>query len=217
MTVKAAFIRVLYTHCLPVNLVALGVGIGSVLLISTPLSWQSKWLNLIVLVHSIALAVRTGHMGNSSTEFLYTQGYTRDQIWLHLMLSTALGAVTVWLPMALCVWLSIRCQIQDQVFLNPHFPIMRKLEMAVPWFWLYGYALLLPLFQYVGMRQAHSARGGRNARAYAIGVVICAYLLISPGRVLPTWFVNLVWLLSLLVFVAMLVAGRLLHRCMEIK
>jgi len=217
MTIKAAFIRILFTHCLPVNLIALGVGMGSVLLISDPLTWQNRWFSLTVLVHSIALAARVTRMGSSSTEFLYTQGYTRDQIWLHLTLSTALGAVTVWLPMALCVWLSVRCQVQDQVFLNPHFPILRQLEMAVPWFWLYGYALLLPLFHYVGMRQAQSARGGRNATAYAIGVVICAYLLMSPGRVLPTWFVNLIWLLSLVVFVAMLIAGRLLHRTVEIK
>jgi len=217
MTIKAAFIRVLFTHCLPVNLIGLGVGLGSVLLISTPLTWQTKWLNLIVLVHSIALALRTGRMGSSSTEFLYTQGYTRDQIWLHLMLGTALGAVTVWLPMALGVWLSIRCQIQDRVFLNPHFPIMRQLEMAVPWFWLYGYVLLLPLFHYVGLRQAQSARGGRNARAYAFGVVVCLYLMTTRGRIHPSWFVNLIWLLSALVLVTTLMAGRLLHRTMEIK
>jgi len=215
MKIKSAFIRLLCMQCLPVTAVALLTGIPYLLLAPGPLTWQNQWLNLIILAHCIALAFRLGRMGRQSTEFMYTQGYSRDLVWLHIIVSTFISVLAVWLPMALCLWLPVRSNIQDHVFISPYYPLMRIREVSLPWFWLYGYGFLLPLFHYVWIRRAQPTKGSEGAVLIAIGVVIVAGVLISdPWH--PRWFTALVWTLSAVITVTALIAGRILHRSMEV-
>ncbi|NQV33497.1 MAG: hypothetical protein HQ515_12460, partial [Phycisphaeraceae bacterium] len=123
MTLKYAFIRLLFTHCAPVTVVALLVGVPYLLLVPGPLESYDAWINVFLLAHCVALAMRLGNMQGDATEFLYTQGYTRDQIWTHLMVSTIVCVLAVWLPMALCLWLGVRSGIQDHVFVSPYYPL----------------------------------------------------------------------------------------------
>lgn len=215
MKIKSAFVRLLCMQCLPVTLIALLIGIPYLLLAPGPLTWKNQWLNLLILAHCIALAFRLGRMGRSSTEFMYTQGYSRDLIWLHIIVSTFISVLAVWLPMGLCLWLPVRSHIQDHVFISPYYPLMRVREFSLPWLWLYGYGLLLPLFHYVWIRQAQPTKGSEGAGLIAIGVVIVAgTLVLDPTH--PEWFKTLVWVLSAVITATALVAGRILHRSMEV-
>ena len=216
MTLKYAFIRLLFQHCLPVTVVALLVGVPYLLLSPRPLESYDGWINVFLLAHCIALATRLGHMQGASTEFLYTQGYTRDQIWTHLMAGTVLCVLAVWGPMALCLWLGMRSGIQDHVLVSPYYPLLATREMGLPWAWLRAYALLLPVFHYVWIRRAQPTKGSDGALLIAVGLVVVAGTLVS-FRWYADWFKVVTYGLFGIMTVTALVAGRMLHRTMEIQ
>lgn len=215
MTLKYAFVRLLFTHCAPVTIVALLVSVPYLLLSPKPLESYDAWISVFLLAHCIALAMRLGHMRGDATEFLYTQGYTRDQIWTHLMASTVSCVVAVWLPMALCLWLRIRSGIQDHVFVSPYYPLLGAREMGLPWVWLCAYALLLPMFHYVWIRRAQPTKGSDGSLLIAAGLVVVAGTLVS-FRWHADWFKVVTWVLFGIMTLTALWAGRILHRTMEV-
>jgi ABC-type antimicrobial peptide transport system permease subunit len=216
MTLKYAFVRLLFTHCLPVTIVGLLVSVPYLLLSPAPLEANNAWVLVFLLAHCIALATRLGHMQGASTEFLYTQGYTRDQIWTHLMASTVLCVLAVWLPMALCLWLGIRSNIQDHVIISPYYPLLGAREMALPLSWLCVYALLLPMFHYVWIRRAQPTKGRDGALLIAVGLVVVAGTLVS-FRQHADWFKGVTYVLFGIMTLTALWAGRVLHRTMEVQ
>lgn len=216
MTLKYAFVRLLFAHCAPVTIVALLVGVPYLLLATSPLESYNAWINVFLLAHCIALATRLGRMQGTSTEFLYTQGYTRDQIWTHLMAGTVLSVLAVWLPMALCLWLGLRSAVQDHVMVSPYYPLLSVREMALPWSWLCAYGLLLPVFHYVWIRRAQPTRGSDGALLIAAGLVVVAGTLVS-FRWHADWFMGVCWVLFGLMTLTALWAGRALHRTMEVQ
>jgi hypothetical protein len=215
MRMRISLLGMLFRQTLPVTLIGLPIGCLYVLFAREPLSWQNPWMALFVLVHSIAIASCFGWFRSRSFAFLYTRGYSRDELWIHKMLGTVLSVLAVWLPMALIVWLPIRSIVQDKLFVNPYFPLMMMREASVPWFWLGGYAVLLPLFHYVWIRRAQPTRGANGSVLLAIGVVIAIATLMS-FRWHPFWFRALLWILSAIVIVTTLVAGCILHRRLEV-
>jgi hypothetical protein len=215
MKVKMSLLGMLFRQGLPVTLIGLPIGCLYVLFTREPLAWQNPWTALFVLVHSIAVAVCLGRFRSRSFAFIYTRGYSRDELWAHKMLATVLAVAPVWLPMALIVWLPVRSVVQDKLLVSPYFPIMRIREASVPWAWLAGYAVLMPLFHYVWIRRAQPLRGGNGVVLLAIGVVIAMSTLMS-FRWHPQWFRILLWILSAVVVGTALIAGRLLHRQLEV-
>jgi len=215
MKVKLSLLGMLFRQALPVTLIGLPIGCLYVLFTREPLDWHNSWVAWFVLVHSIAVAASLGRFRSRSFAFFYTRGYSRDELWAHKMLATVLAVLVVWLPMALIVWLPLRSVVQDKLLVSPYFPIMRIREASVPWAWLAGYAILLPLFHYVWIRRAQPLRGGNGVVLLAIGVVIAMATLMS-FRWHPQWFRILLWILSGVVVSTALIAGRLLHRQLEV-
>jgi hypothetical protein len=216
MRIKMSLLRMMMRQCLPATLIAFPLACFYVLLTRKPLDGANPWMGLFVLAHSITLAFCLGRYRSPGFAFLYTRGYARDALWLHEMLTTILAVLAVWLPLALLVWLPIRSSVQDVLFRSPYFPILMIREVSVPWAWLAGYALLLPLFQYVWIRRAQPLAGGDGVVLLAIGTVIVIGILMLFGW-LPHWFRVLVWALALAVTATNLVAGRLLHRTIEVQ
>jgi len=210
-----SLLAMLFRQSLPVTLIALPIGCLYVLFAREPLGWQNPWMALFVLVHSIAIAVSLGRFRSRSFAFLYTRGYSRDELYVHKLVGTALLVLAVWLPIALIIWTPIRSIVQDKLFVSPYFPIMAIREAAVPWAWLGGYAILLPLFHYVWIRRAQPTRGGNGVVLLAIGVVLAMAILMT-FRWHPQWFRNLLWILSVIVILTNLIAGWLLHRRLEV-
>lgn len=215
MKIRMSLLTILLKQTMPVTLIVLPITCLYLLFTHDVLTWQNPWLALLVLGHSIAIAFCLGRCGSPSFVFLYTRGYSRDELWTHKMLGTILAVLMVWLPAALILWLGVRSAVQDKLFVSPYFPIMTIREASVPWFWLGGYAILLPLFHYVWIRRAQPLRGENGVVLLAIGVVVVIGTLMS-FRWYPVWFRSLIYALSAVMIVTTLVAGRILHRNLEV-
>ena len=216
MRIRISLLKMMMRQCLPVTLIGLPLAVLYVLLTRQPLDWANPWMGLFVLGHSIAIAFCLGRYRSPGFAFLYTRGYSRDQLWVHQVLATVLAVLTVWLPLALLVWLPIRSGVQDVLFRSPYFPILMIREAVVPWAWLAGYALLLPLFHYVWIRRAQPLAGGDGVVLLAAGTVIAIGIFMLFGW-FPRWFWTLLWILAAPITVTNLVAGFLLHRKIEVE
>lgn len=215
MRIKMSLLKMMLRQCLPATLIGLPIACFYVLLTREPLDWTNPWMGLFVLAHSIAIAFCLGRHRGPGFAFLYTRGYSRDELWVHKFLVTVLAVLTVWLPLALIVWLPIRGDVQDVLFRSPYYPILMIREASVPWAWLAGYALLLPLFHYVWIRRAQPLAGGDGVVLLAAGTAIAIGIFMLFGW-LPQWFWILLWALAAVVTMANLVAGFLLHRTIEV-
>ncbi|MHC4638332.1 MAG: hypothetical protein ACYTBP_06470 [Planctomycetota bacterium] len=216
MKIRISLIGILFRQALLVELIALPI-IGLYMLFTRePISWQNPWIAIFILSHSIAVAVCLGRFRSADFAFLYTRGYSRDQLWVHKMLATVLCVLAMWLPIALIVWTPVRSIVQDKMFNSPYFPIMAQREAAVPWFWLAGYAILLPMFHYVWIRQAQPIKGSNGAVLLAIGMVIVIVTLMT-FRWHQDWFKILILVLSTITIITSLIAGLLLHRKLEVQ
>ncbi|MHC4497536.1 MAG: hypothetical protein ACYS9T_06510 [Planctomycetota bacterium] len=216
MKIKISLISVFFRQTLPVTLIGLPVISLFVLFYRGILNWQNPWISLFILIHSILITTSLGRFRSTSFAYIYTRGYSRDQLWTHKMLATALSVLVVWLPAALIVWLPIRSIVQDKVFVSPYFPLMAAREAPALWFWLFGYTVLLPIFHYVWIRRAQPTLGGNGSVLLAIGVVIAATTLMS-FRWHPSWFRTLIWIVSAVMVSTALVGGFLLHRKLEVQ
>jgi hypothetical protein len=216
MKIKLSLLKIMFMETLPVTLIALLISCIYVLFAQQILIWQNPWIAMFILVHSIAIAALTGRYRSRAFTFLYTRGYTKDELWFHKMLSTALSVLAVWLPASLIIWLSFRSFVQDKMFVSPYFPIMTIREAEVPWAWLAGYAILLPLFHYVWIRRAQPLRDENGVVFLAIGVVIVISTLMT-FRWYQHWFKILVYTLSIVMIITCLVSGKILHRNIEVQ
>ncbi|MCK4294777.1 MAG: hypothetical protein KAY65_16375 [Planctomycetes bacterium] len=215
MRMRISLLGMLFRQTLAVTLIGLPIGCLYVLFAREPLSWQNPWMALFVLVHSIAIASCFGRFRSRSFAFLYTRGYSRDELWTHKILGTVLSVLAVWLPIALIIRLPIRSIVQDKLFISPYFPLMMMREASVPWFWLVGYAILLALFHYVWIRQAQPMRGEYGVKLLAVGVVVVMGTLML-FRWHPFWFRILCYALSAVTIATTLIAGRILHRTLDV-
>ncbi len=218
MKVKTQLIRFFYRQTRPVTLPALAVMLLLILLYPHLLTWQDPFPALFVLIHSFALAFTLGRAHSPGFAYIYTRGYSRDQLYLHKMLASFLAVLTVWLPAALITLLPVRSFVQEQLFENPYFPLMMPREASAPWFWLLGYVILLPLFHYVWIRRAQPTRGGNVASVLALATAALAGIIMHNVwylEVYPAWFYGSMAALTLGIIVTALMGSVLLHRRLE--
>jgi hypothetical protein len=216
MRIKMSLLKMMTRQCLPATLIGLPIACFYVLVTRGPLDWTNPWMGLFILAHSTAVAFCLGRYRSPGLAFLYTRGYSRDELWTNKILATVLAVLAVWLPVALIVWLPVRSRVQDVLFRSPYFPIMMMREVSVPWAWLAGYAFLPPLFHYVWIRRAQPLAGGDGVVLLAIGTVIAVGIFMLFGW-LPRWFWTVLWILAAAITVTNLVAGFLLHRKIEVE
>ena len=216
MNIKLSLISTFLRQTLGVTLVAFPVMVIFVLFYRDVLDWQNPWMSLFLLVHSIAVVFCMGRFRSRSFAYIYTRGYSRDELWVNKMVASAIAVLVVWLAAAVVIWLPVRSAIQDKMFLSPYFPLMMIREATVPFFWLFGYAVLVPIFHYVWIRRAQPTRGGNGAVLLAIAVVIAAFTLMT-FKWHPEWFKVVIWTASGVMTAAGLIGGLLLHRRLEVQ
>lgn len=178
---------------------------------------------IVVFLHSMAIVSLLGRPNSASGAFLYGRGFSRDTLWAHQMLASVLAALAVWLPAALLIWTPVRAAVQDHLFQNPLFPLIAPREALVPWLWLAGYGLLLPTFHYAWIRQAQPVRTPDAGVWLALMLVLVLVLVIfthwnAPSQALlaASWFRALLWVSGTLAALSLLIAGRRLHRELEV-
>ncbi|MEX0653826.1 MAG: hypothetical protein WDZ31_04915 [Phycisphaeraceae bacterium] len=205
----------LYTRSLPATLVALPVAVAFVLLWPEPLGPRMPWVWLFICVHALAVVALTQRTATGGAGFLYTRGFSRDALWVHLLLAEGLAVLCVWLPAALLVWTPVRSVVQDRWLANPWFPVMRASELAVPWGWLAGYVLLLAVFAYAQVRRWQPTRERAAGTLLAAGTVAVGLTLVAEGFH-TEWYGYLTWTALAVAALAMLVGAWRLHRRLEV-
>lgn len=172
---------------------------------------------VFILVHCIAIVAIQGRTRSSAFAFLYSQGFARRTLWNHMMLASFASALIVWLPVALLIWLGIRSHVQD-AYGNFLFPLMAVTEYAYPLWCLLMYTVLIPVFHYCWIREAQGTRGANNGLILAIGLVFTGFSIWNSVKMerMPSWTVALIVSGLLLTAMALLIAGRILHRRMEV-
>lgn len=216
MQIRGGLLLFLTYQCLPSTLVAAPLALGYVLLTPGVLHWRTPFPAVFIVVHSWLLGSRLGRFRASDVAFLYTRGYSRDSLWLHTVLASALSVLMAWLPGALTVWAGLRSLVQNRVFVSPSFPIMAVLETWVPVIWLAGYLTLLPLFHCVWIRAAQPTRGRASGFFLATGLLAAA-LAVTVTAPRAFWFRWVMYGAGGVIAAVALLAGWRLHRQVEVE
>ena len=200
---------------LPVTLIELAIALPYVLLRPDVLEYSDPWPALFIAAHCVFIVRQVGVSRGGMLGFLYTRGFSRNVLWAHIWLATAVVVLIAWLPPALTVWLGVRNDWQDRAW-NPLFPLMDPLETPVPLVWLAEYAVLLPMLHYTWARFNQPTRG-RSAGLMLLAALTAAILRVldSPNIVTPAQ-----WLLALgcaVLVVASFWGGWRLHRSIEVR
>ena len=216
MAIKPALVLYLLRSTVWVTVPAVTISCLYVLLSVHVLGWRSGGPAVFILVHSLALTQLTGRFRTGAFAFLYTRGYSRDQLWAHTMLATLVSVAAAWLPAALIIWTGARSGFQGYVFRNPNFPVMAPLESPLPWAWLLGYAVCIPSLHYDWIRSAQPTRGGVRGPFLAVGALLAGWTLITIGG-RNEWFGWVALSAGLVVAAATVIGGRALHRRLEVR
>jgi hypothetical protein len=170
-----------------------------------------------ILIHCIVIfALQSGAEG-SRFGFLYTRGFSRDVLWSHRMLASAVAVLVVWLPAALLAWTGARSWVQDFLYQSPWYPLMAPREAWIPLAWLAVYAGYVPALHYFWIRAAAPARAGNDGfwLALAYGITLFAVVINRNRLIRADFFWPAVGVMTVLA-IALLVAGRRLHRRLEV-
>jgi hypothetical protein len=215
--IQPGLLRILWRQALPATL------LGTLALGSYALFWpyvmtgHDVWPWLAVLVHCLLLAGLLGRFGSPAFGFLYSRGYSRDALWGHIMLASALSFLTAWLPLALILWTGLRSVIHDNVFQSPYFPVMAPCEHWTPWAWLALYLLLMSAFHYVWIRSAQPTRGSSSGVFLAFALIVALVTAGNMNAYLDAWFTCLSAVSYIVVLVSLLFGARALHRSLEVR
>jgi hypothetical protein len=196
---------------------ALGLGLLS-LAWPDVLTPHDPWPGLIILGQCLLLAGMLGRFETPSFAFVYSRGYSRDALWIHMMLASGLSVLTAWLPAGLMVWTGLRSVIHDHLLQSPYFPIMAPRETWVPLVWLGLYLLLVPAGHYSWIRRAQPTKGRQGGNFVVVGLL--ATLLVGFDMVyyyLDGWLAWLCGALYVTVVACLVLGGLMLHRSLEVR
>ncbi len=191
-----------------------------VLLVLASASWQASAIPgmvgiavfIVGLAHPLGLVMLLGRYRSTEFAFLYTRGFSRNALWGHIMLFTALSIVLAWFPVwvfsltPLPQWLYSFAGVEGAPYPLPSARFFRVMSSFI------SYPLLIPALHYAWIRQAQPDRNSEAGFWIPLAVVWGG---IGPQRlenIVPIF--RIVWLgVGLL----LLVWSYRLHRSMEVR
>jgi hypothetical protein len=182
------------------------------------MEWHDQLPLFLVGLQCLFLAWLLGRFNTSAFAFLYSRGYSRDQLWGHMMLASAISALAAWVSAALIVWTGLRSYLFN-FFENPYFPVMAPLETIVPLAWLVFYFTLIPIFHYVWIRLAQPTRGRSGGMIAAAALLVAFAMSFEVARTpyLNEWYAWLAGLTFATTILCTLHGSRTLHRLLEVR
>jgi len=190
---------------------------GYVLFHDKPLDFRGDGYAVVFTVlHSFLISRLIGRVRSEPFAFLYSQGFSRNALWMHVWLAAVASVLATWFPCAVLILTPLRGIYQDHQ-LNPWFPLMAATEWPFLAWALLVYAMVLPVFQYEWIRSAMPWRGIVSGHLLAIGFF--AFAILMGDRFLRYGNDPVrVWLISGFAIdsVILLVFGRWLHERMEV-
>ena len=215
--VRWGLLKVLWRQAMPATAIgALGLALFSLAWpdVMTP---RDPWPGLIVLAQCLLLGVLFGRCESPSFAYVYSRGYSRDALWGHMMLASALSVLTAWLVAGLVVWTHLRSLLHDRLLHSPYFPIMAPRETWVPLVWLGLYLLLAPACHYAWIRRAQPTKGGQGGNFVVVGLLAALLVGFDMVRYLDGWFAWLAGASYVAVVACLVLGGRVLHRSLEAR
>lgn len=171
-------------------------------------------------LHSALIAWFLGRSTTPSAGYLHVQGFSRDVLWWHGVLSAFGCALWTWLPAALLLLTPIRSIWQD-LLQNPAFPYMAATEHRFVWISLWEYAVFVPLWMYVAARWAHPARGNGSGVIIALMLTVLFLVAVENARLsAPNVSIAQRWPLfcgGLAIALTAVLLGRQLAREVEVQ
>lgn len=168
-------------------------------------------------VHCLLITWRLGRTETQGSGFLYTQGFSRDVLWRHTMLAGLVSVLAAWLPSALLILSGLRSQWQAALG-NPWLPLFAASERVFVAWCLLEYAVLLPAFHYMWVREWQMSRDPTSGFVVA-GCLVVAGLGIWGGvrmHWMPFWTQGVIAGGLLTAGIALLIAGRFLNGTREV-
>ena len=98
MIVRRGLLRILWREALPATLFGV-LGLSAYALLWTDVMTVSDdWPALLIFVQCLLLVALLGRSASPAFAFTYSRGYSRDVLWGHTMLASALSVLAAWLP-----------------------------------------------------------------------------------------------------------------------
>lgn len=134
------------------NFLALCVGVLFVLLSSSAITFlRNEYIMFGVFVHCSVLVLILGRSDPRGPGFLYSQGFSRDQLWWSTFFATLLSGFIVCFICWLTIVTGLRALVQETIG-NPWFPVAGTIDSkSVKWF-VPVYLLVLPPLHYIWVR-----------------------------------------------------------------
>lgn len=160
------------------QVIAAVIALAYVLLEQKPLDIRQHWPWMFILFHSPFLVMNLrGNALSHGRGFLYSRGFANDTLRNVTFLAHVFAVLMVWLPVSLLIWTPVRSMVQDRLFQNPYFPLFTSYERLVPWQWLLGYGILMPVLHYAWTRRAQPWRGRRAGDSLTLGSALAVFSL----------------------------------------
>lgn len=217
MTINRVLLAWQLRRTLPATWFLLPVAILYVLFESERLQFRFNSVpGLFVTVHCLLIVWRTGRTSLPEFRYLYSQGYSRDSLFLHTMLASFITLLAMWIPIGLLVYLYIRAGVQFEAG-NPWFPFSAWTERPFVWRWFLVSLTLLPPFHYAWVRASLARRGVLSGYALALAAYTTgAALWLSTSRVASHATYTSGSLALLAAAMTFLIGGMYVHRRIEV-
>ena len=179
MRINKELLRWQLRQTLPVICVSVPLAVLYVLQACERLQFRFESLAMIfVVVHCLAITWRLGRTSLPEFRYLYSQGYSRDALFAHMMLASLLALLAVWIPVGLLIYLPIRASVQAAAG-NPWFPFAAWTERAFVWRWFLASLTLLPALHYAWIRASLARKGVESGYILAAATVLASSILWS--------------------------------------
>lgn len=139
---------------------------------SMPLTFLNDAIALFILAHASAIACLVSPSRRDISLFLFSQGFSRQTLWLHSWLAAFASVALTLLPCAILILCGLRSWIED-TRLNPWFPLMSSAEMPVLGRAVVEYLILLPALRYVTIRLASPDQDFRSG----VTILVLAFII----------------------------------------
>jgi len=180
------------------------------------LTWHDFFPIFFAAAHAALLARSFGRFASSEFAFLYTRGFPRDTLFLHLYLASALSTLVALLPTAWLIWSGARSGWQCQAN-NPIFPAVAVREYAIPFYDLAWFAVAIPAAHYTWIRLAMSARDRLAGVWLVIAMIITLLMNAELFFQFEDWLGDVLLVGGVIMISVWILGGRCAHRDLELQ
>jgi hypothetical protein len=199
------------------NCLAVCAGVLFVLLSSAAVTFLRNELVMFgVFVHCGVLVLILGRSDPRGPGFLYSQGFSRDQLWWSTFVATLFSGLIVCFMCWFTIITGLRALVQEATG-NPWFPAAGTIDAgSVKWFMLV-YVLVLPPLHYIWVRARQPMCDPTAGLMLSVGIVwLYSRCLIDTNHLSPAHAARMIGATALLASLT-LIGCWIFHRQVEVQ